>query len=226
MKAMILAAGRGERMRPLTDHMPKPMIPVAGKPLIEHHLHHLATAGFKDIVINIAYRSQQLRNALGDGERFGLRIIYSDEGESGLETGGGIRHALPLLGDAPFALVNGDIYCDYPLVTLQQHQDIGDDLARLVMVDNPAHNSAGDFSLVGERIRDDASCRLTYAGIGLFRPEIVAGQTDSKFPLAPLLKQAMAADKVSGEHYKGLWCDVGTPQRLTDLEASLRANKA
>ena len=212
---MILAAGRGERMRPLTDRTPKPLLPVGGRPLIEHHLRRLAAAGYRDVVINLAWLAAQIREALGDGQRFGLRIHYSEETQGALETAGGIRHALPLLGDAPFLVVNGDIWCDHPLTP----RDPGDALAHLVLVDNPAQHPQGDFALHDGRVEDIGARRLTFSGIGYYRPELFAGLSDGPQPLAPLLRRTMAQGLVSGEHHRGTWIDVGTPQRLQALDA-------
>lgn len=212
---MILAAGRGERMRPLTDRTPKPLLPVGGRPLIEHHLRRLAAAGYRDVVINLAWLAAQIREALGDGQRFGLRIHYSEETQGALETAGGIRHALPLLGDAPFLVVNGDIWCDHPLTP----HDPGDALAHLVLVDNPAQHPQGDFALHDGRVEDIGARRLTFSGIGYYRPELFAGLSDGPQPLAPLLRRTMAQGLVSGEHHRGTWIDVGTPQRLQALDA-------
>ena len=212
---MILAAGRGERMRPLTDRTPKPLLPVGGRPLIEHHLRRLAAAGYRDVVINLAWLAAQIREALGDGQRFGLRIHYSEETQGALETAGGIRHALPLLGDAPFLVVNGDIWCDHPLTP----HDPGDALAHLVLVDNPAQHPQGDFALHDGRVEDIGARRLTFSGIGYYRPELFAGLSDGPQPLAPLLRRTMAQGLVSGERHRGTWIDVGTPQRLQALDA-------
>lgn len=217
MKAMILAAGLGKRMRPLTDHCPKPLLPIAGKPLIVHHLERLQRAGIEDVVINVSYRAEQIIAALGDGAAYQLRIHWSHE-TTPLETGGGIYKALPLLGDAPFLLVNGDVWCDYlPTSTLLQKND----LAHLVLVDNPDHHPNGDFSLMGNRATAHGPQLLTFAGISLLHPELLAGSPPGAFALAPLLKQAMAADRVSGEYFSGHWVDVGTPDRLAALERYL-----
>ena len=214
---MILAAGRGERMRPLTDRTPKPLLTVGGRPLIEHQLIRLAAAGYRDVVINLAWLAAQIRDALGDGHRFGLRIHYSEETQGALETAGGIRHALPLLGDAPFLVLNGDIWCDHPLTP----HDPGDALAHLVLVDNPAQHPQGDFSLHDGRVEDIGAQRLTFSGIGYYRPELFAGLTDGPQPLAPLLRRTMAQGLVSGEHHRGAWIDIGTPQRLQALDTQL-----
>ncbi|WP_110994278.1 N-acetylmuramate alpha-1-phosphate uridylyltransferase MurU [Pseudomonas sichuanensis] len=216
MKAMILAAGKGERMRPLTLHTPKPLVPAAGKPLIEYHLEALARAGFTEVVINHAWLGQQIEDHLGDGSRFGLRLRYSPEGEP-LETGGGIFKALPLLGDAPFVLVNGDIWTDYDFGALRAPLQ---GLAHLVLVGNPGHHGRGDFRLQGEQVTDgdDAPGTLTFSGISVLDPALFEGCQPGAFKLAPLLRKAMAAGQVSGEHYQGRWVDVGTPERLADVE--------
>lgn len=216
MKAMILAAGKGERMRPLTLHTPKPLLPVAGRPLIEYHLRALAAAGFTEVVINHAWLGQQIEDHLGDGSRFGLSIRYSSEGEP-LETGGGIFKALPLLGDAPFLLVNGDIWTDYTFARLRTPLQ---GLAHLVLVDNPGHHGRGDFRLVGGQVvdGDDAPGTLTFSGISVLDPALFAGCAPGAFKLAPLLRQAMTDGKVSGEHYPGQWVDVGTCERLAEAE--------
>jgi MurNAc alpha-1-phosphate uridylyltransferase len=217
--AMILAAGRGERMRPLTDRIPKPLVPVAGKPLIEYHLEKLARAGIRDVVINLAYRGAQIREALEDGSRFGVRISYSDEGPEPIETGGGIFKALPLLGPQ-FIVVNGDVWTDLDFGTLRPLG--GEAHARLVMVPTPPHVARGDFGLDGEHLVERETNRFTYSGIGVFSPRLFAGCEPGKFPLLPLLKRAIGAGRLLGEVYRGKWSDVGTPERLAALEASLR----
>lgn len=216
MKAMILAAGKGERMRPLTLHTPKPLVPVAGVPLIEYHLKALAAAGFKDVVINHAWLGQQIEDYLGDGAQWGLSIQYSAEGEP-LETGGGIYKALPLLGDAPFALVNGDIWTEFDFSRLRQPLA---GLAHLVLVDNPGHHGKGDFRLVDGRVLDAeaGADTLTYSGIAVLDPALFADCQPGAFKLAPLLRQAMTTGQVSGEHFAGHWVDVGTLERLADVE--------
>lgn len=222
MRVLILAAGRGNRMRPLTDSRPKPLLQAGGKTLIEHHLLRLQSAGFDDIVINLAHLGAQIEQALGDGSRYGLRIRYSREGETGLETGGGIRHALPLLGPGPFMVVNGDVYSDYPFDRLRPQTLAAADLAHLVMVPNPPQHSDGDFVLRDGRVHDTAGERLTFSGIGLYRAELVVGGDEPAFPLAPLLRQAMRDGRVSGERYDGAWRDIGTPERLAALDAELK----
>jgi MurNAc alpha-1-phosphate uridylyltransferase len=223
--AMILAAGRGERMRPLTDHTPKPLLPVAGKPLIVWHIERLASAGIRNLVINHAHLGEQVERALGNGERWGVTIHYSAEGQGkALETGGGIFKALPLLGQAPFLVVNGDVWCDADLSALSLHDD---DLAQLLLVDNPAHNPAGDFHLdaVG-RVHAAGEPRLTFSGIGVYSPALFAGCRPGPFPLPPLLRRAMAADRVGGQRHAGRWVDVGTPERLLMLDKQLTAESA
>lgn len=221
MKAMILAAGRGERMRPLTDVTPKPLLPVAGKPLIIWHLERLARAGFRDIVVNHAHLGDQIEALLGDGAAWGLSIAYSAEPEGALETAGGIAHALPLLGAEPFLVVNGDIYCDWNFA----HAAIGTGLAHLVLVDNPPHHPTGDFSLDDGKVGAGKTARLTFSGIGIYRPELFDGIAPGQpAQLAPLLRDAIAAGRVSGEHHRGRWEDVGTPERLAALDAELRAH--
>jgi MurNAc alpha-1-phosphate uridylyltransferase len=221
MKAMILAAGRGERMRPLTDHTPKPLLVAGGKPLIVWHLERLAAAGFRYIVINHAHLGEQIEQALGDGAKWGVHIAYSPEPPGALETAGGIATALPLLGDTPFLVVNGDIYCDVDFGRFSRSTVAG---AHLVMVANPAHHAGGDFSLDGERvIRAHGEQTLTYAGIGIFSPAFFAGvQPGTIMKLRPLLDAAIAAGTLTGERFAGRWVDVGTPQRLAELDAEIR----
>lgn len=223
MKVMILAAGRGNRMRPLTDSTPKPLLKVGGKALIEHHLLRLSAAGFDDIVINLAHLGEQIEQALGDGRDYGLRIRYSKEGEQGLETGGGIRHALPLLGPGPFMVVNGDVYTDFPFAQLGEQGLAANDLAHMVMVPNPPQHTQGDFPLVDGRLQAQGEPRFTFSGIGLYRAALVAGIQEKAFALAPLLRDAMQAGRVSGELYRGDWQDIGTPQRLAALDEALSA---
>ncbi len=220
MKAMILAAGRGERMRPLTDRIPKPLLPVGGRPLIEYHLVALAEAGFTEVVINHAWLGEQIERALGDGRRWGVAIRYSPEPPGGLETAGGIIHALPLLGPAPFLVVNGDVWCNYPFARLPK-EPAG--LAHLVLVDNPPHHPQGDFALVGDRVEAEGEQRFTYGGIAVLRPELFAGSPPGRLPLAPLLRKAMSLGRVSGEHFEGDWYDVGTPDRLNEVNERMAA---
>ena len=217
MKAMILAAGRGERMRPLTDRTPKPLLEVAGRPLIHYHLEALAKAGINDVVINLSWLGGQIREALADGHDWNLTVHFSEEGHPPLETGGGIFRALPMLGPDPFLVVNGDVWSEIPLDSLALADR---DLAHLVLVDNPPHHRQGDFVLTDGRVGDDSQLgpRLTFSGIGLYRPELFAGRDDGAFSLIPVLKEAMGDGQVSGSHYSGKWMDVGTPERLAALE--------
>lgn len=212
--AMILAAGRGERLRPHTDQHPKPLLHIGGRPMIEYHLDALAAAGFTDVVINQGWLGEQLPPALGDGRRWGLNIRYSPEGYPALETGGGIFNALPLLGDAPFVVINGDVWSDYPLRQLPAL----DGLAHLVLIDNPAHHPDGDFHLADGQIQAAGAPCLTFSGIGVYSPHLFAGCRRGAFPLAPLLRTAIAAGRVSAEHYRGAWVDVGTPERWQRLD--------
>lgn len=218
MRAMILAAGKGERMRPLTLHTPKPLIPVAGVPLIEYHLRALARAGFREVVINHAWLGEKIEAYLGDGAQFGLQITYSREAQP-LETGGGIYRALQYLADEPFVVVNGDIWTDYDFAGLRKPLT---GLAHLVLMSNPEHHPEGDFSLQGERVvMPSTSDSLTYTGIAVLHPELFADCAGGAFRLAPLLRQAIAQDKVSGEQFTGHWIDVGTEERLAAVEALL-----
>jgi MurNAc alpha-1-phosphate uridylyltransferase len=205
-------------MRPLTDLMPKPLLPVGGQRLIDYHLQALARAGIRDVVVNHAHLGAQVEAALGDGGRFGLRIHYSPE-EQALETGGGIYRALPLLSEGPFIVVNGDVWTDFNLGGLALGAK---DLAHLVLVDNPAHHPAGDFALDVGRVVDQGESRLTFAGVGVYRAELFAGCQGGAFPLAPLLRAAVAAGRVSGQRHAGDWVDVGTPERLAALDERLR----
>ena len=213
---MILAAGRGERMRPLTDLTPKPLLNVAGKALIEYSLENLAAAGFVDIVINVAYLGQQIMDYCGDGSRWGVTIQYSDEAATALETAGGIAKALPLLGEQPFLVVNADIVCDYPLAELRNKTI---DLAHLVLVDNPSHHPQGDFALSDNGLlSEQGGHKLTFSGIGIYHPALFADvKVDQPLKLKPILSQAMCQGKVSGECFDGLWLDIGTPQRLKEV---------
>jgi MurNAc alpha-1-phosphate uridylyltransferase len=231
MKALIFAAGKGERMRPLTDRTPKPLLAVGGKPLIVWHIEILAAFGVKDIVINTSWLADQFEPALGDGSRWGVRLRYSYEGPEPLETGGGMFKALELLGSSPFLAINGDIWTDYELAKLPNEPD---GLAHLVMVDNPPQHPRGDFSLADNgRVHSEGESRLTFAGIGIYRTSLLDGwrsivgnapgadETPPRFKLAPLLRAAMNRELVSGEHFRGRWTDVGTPERLAALDASL-----
>lgn len=214
MKAMLLAAGRGERMRPLTDTTPKALLRVGGQTLIEHHVHALVQAGVTELVINHAHLGEQIVRALGDGSSYGIGIRYSAETGTPLETGGGIFKALPLLGNAPFLVVNADIWTDFEFASLPQ--DI-DGLAHLVMMENPPQHPGGDFSLSEGRLTPHGPDMLTFSGIGVYRPGLFDGCTAGAFPLAPLLRRAMDAGQVTGERYTGRWYDIGTPERLAAI---------
>lgn len=218
MRAMILAAGRGERLRPLTDSVPKPLVDLAGKPLIEYHLASLAQAGFREVVINQGHLGGQLASALGNGGRWGINIHWSDEQPTALETGGGIFKALPLLGTGPFLVINGDVWTDYPFARLRA---IKCDWAHLVMVPNPAQNPDGDFALLGARIREDGPAKQTFSGIGVYHPRLFDGCSPGKFSVVPLLRAAMRDHLVTGELFTGTWDDIGTLERLETLRQSL-----
>ncbi|MDH3405848.1 MAG: nucleotidyltransferase family protein [Gammaproteobacteria bacterium] len=219
LKVMILAAGRGERMRPLSDTTPKPLLEAGGKPIIVHLIERLVRAGLRDLVINHSHLGEQIEQSLGTGDRYGARILYSHEEGGGLETGGGIFKALPLIESDPFAVINGDIWTDYPFERLS-HPLKG--LAHLVLVDNPPQHSQGDFSLLDGRVDASGKARLTFSGIGVYARDMFAGCQPGKFPLVPLLRAAMEHGQVTGEHYTGLWRDIGTPARLKDLDLELR----
>ncbi len=223
MKAMILAAGRGERMRPLTDQLPKPLLPVAGKPLIHYHLEALSRASLKNIVINHAWLGHLIPQHLGGGQQFGVSIHYSDEGAEGLETAGGIKKALPLLGDSPFIVVNGDVFTDYPYINLKNKLTQGC-LAHLILVPNPSQHPNGDFAISeqGYALAEGAE-RFTFSGIAVYRPEFFRDIPDGKQKLAPYLRLAMQQHKVTAELYHGVWHDIGTVQRLTELSAQLES---
>lgn len=240
MKALVFAAGLGERMRPLTDTTPKPLLRVGGKRLVEWHLEKLAALGVRDVVLNTSWLAAQFPQALGDGARWGLRIAYAYEGGTPLETGGGMWNALPLLGgahgtDEAFLLVNGDVWSDYDFARLPA-EPAG--LAHLVMVDRPTHAKQGDFALDDHgMLRAEGPHLLTYAGIGMYRPQLFDGWRDivvapamvegkPRFPLAPLLRARMPAGLVTGEHHRGRWTDVGTPERLAQLDAALAQSAA
>lgn len=219
---MILAAGRGERMRPLTDQTPKPLLVVAGKPLIQWHVEALVRAGITEIVINHAWLGEKIETALGDGSRLGAQIVYSPEGEEGLETGGGVFHALSLLGDKPFLVINADVATDFDFRTLPQ-QISG--LAHLVLVPNPPHNPGGDFLLNGKQLDDGPGERLTFSGIGVYHPHLFADCQAGTFPLAPLLRAAIVKNQVTAELYPGRWMDVGTHERLAEAGDLLESSQ-
>lgn len=218
-RALILAAGRGQRMRPLTDNVPKPLLEVGGKRLIEWHLEKLAAAGVREIVINISHLAEQFPVALGDGSRWNLGIHYSDEGPQPLETGGGMRRALRWLGDVPFIVVSADIFSQYDYATLPADPD---GLAHLVMVANPDFHARGDFHLDNSKLGEDGDGeRLTFANIGVYRPEFIAGEADGAFKLLPLFQRAMRTRQLSGERFDGFWRNLGTPEQLAALEREL-----
>lgn len=231
MKALILAAGLGERMRPLTDRTPKPLLPVGGKPLIAWHLEKLAAIGVTDVVINTSWLAEQFPVTLGDGQRWGMRLRFAYEGDVPLETGGALLNALPLLGSGPFIAINGDIWTDYDFARLPS--DITGD-AHLVLVDNPPQHPRGDFVLLGDRVASDGDTRLTFSGIGVYRASLLENwrsiigsvpgvdASPPRFKLAPLLRHAMHGGSVGGEHHAGRWTDVGTPARLAGLDSELR----
>jgi N-acetyl-alpha-D-muramate 1-phosphate uridylyltransferase len=221
MKAMLLAAGRGERLRPITDDIPKALVEAGGKPLIGWHLERLAHAGFREVVINVSHLGERIVERLGDGGRYGLRLSYSRERER-LEPAGGIAYARPLLGQAPFLLVNADVYCECDFSRLMK-LELGERLAHLVLVPNPPHKAKGDFSLRAGTVGDEPSPRYTYAGVALMKPALVAPiKPGDKAPLAPLLFEAARRGLLAGELYEGLWQDVGTVERLAELEKVLR----
>jgi N-acetyl-alpha-D-muramate 1-phosphate uridylyltransferase len=215
---MVLAAGRGERMRPLTDRVPKPLLPVGSEPLVALHLRALAAAGIRDVVMNCSWLGEALQAGLGDGGKWGVTIEYSPEPWPPLDTGGGIFQALPRLGPEPFLLVNGDTWCDLPLGSLELPAGM---LGHLVMVPNPDHNPGGDFGLVGGRILPEGEPRHTYGGIAVLAPGLFAGCRPGRFPLAPILRSAAREGMISGMLHRGGWFDVGTPERLHALRARL-----
>lgn len=231
MNALIFAAGLGARMRPLTDHLPKPLLDVGGRPLIAWHLEKLAALGIHNVVINTSWLAEQLPRALGDGSHWGLHLHFSHEGPTPLETGGGMLNAMPLLGEAPFIAVNGDIWTDYDFAQLPREPQ---GLAHLVLVDNPEHHPQGDFQLEADGgLQSEGTHKLTFAGIGVYRPQLLstwrdvightggADETPPRFMLAPLLRAAMHEHRVHGEHHTGRWTDVGTPERLATLRSEL-----
>ena len=219
MKAMILAAGRGERLRPHTDITPKPLIQVGRHRLIEYHLLNLARAGIEDIVINISWLADQIRDTLGDGSNYSLNITYSDEGDEALETAGGIINALPYLDDEAFIVINGDIWCDYDLSSLVNRQMEHE--AHLVLVNNPEHNAEGDFALEQDLIKNSGDKKLTFSGIGVYTRKFFADTDPGKKALAPILRKKSELSKISGEYYNGQWIDIGTIERLAQLRSYL-----
>ena len=221
MRAILLAAGRGERLRPITDTVPKPLVRIAGRALIEYHLENLVRAGIGEAVINLSWLGGQIRAALGAGERFGLAIRYSEEGPVPLETGGGIARALPLLGSEPFLVVNADVWTDLEFAALRQLPAGAD--ASIVLAPNPEHHPEGDFALRDGRVLEASADRLTYTGIGLYRPEFFTGWPAERFPLRPLLRRAIAAGRLHGQVHRGEWYDAGSPERLAWLDAHVRA---
>jgi MurNAc alpha-1-phosphate uridylyltransferase len=221
MKAMILAAGRGERMRPLTDHIPKPLLEVAGKPLIIWHLEKLAKANFEEVIINHAHLGGMIEAYVGDGSRWNLKVTYSREG-SPLETAGGIKKALPLIGDQPFLVVNADIYTDFNFATIK-NRNLNDCKGHLVMVKNPKQHPDGDFFLQNNQIEREGKERLTFSGIAIYQPKIFEDiNIEPVAKLAPILKKLIDAECISGEAYQGLWFDIGTPERLNEVNLFLK----
>ena len=219
MKAMILAAGRGERMRPLTDTLPKPLLEVGSKPLILWHIEKLVASGFKEIVINIAHLGYKIPEAIGDGSKYGVDIFYSDEQDSGaLESAGGIKKALDILGDEPFLVVNGDVFCDFEF---NNSFELGENLAHLILVPNPEHNPNGDFGLNDTLVLNEADNKYTFSGIGYYNPKLFTSLESGKSALAPLLRQEIKNEKISGEIHHGDWHDIGTQQRLQDINDRL-----
>jgi N-acetyl-alpha-D-muramate 1-phosphate uridylyltransferase len=214
-RAIVLAAGRGERMRPLTDSCPKPLLAVRGKPLIVYHLEQLSRLGVQEVVINISWLGGAIRAALGEGARWNLHLRYSDEGDTALETGGGIFRALPWLGPAPFLVVNGDVHTDFDFGALALPPE---SLGQLVLVPNPAHHPQGDFALQAGSVLEQGAPRWTYAGIGLFHPGLFEGCTPGRFPLRPLLQRAIAAGRLHGQLHHGAWSDIGSAERLAALQ--------
>ncbi len=219
MRAMILAAGRGKRLRPLTDSLPKPLIEAGGKPLIEYHLERLADAGFQDIVINQGHLGNKLPEALGNGERWRVRIHWSLEPPEALETGGGIFQALTLLGHGPFLVINGDIYTDYPLARLRA---VKCDQAHLVLVPNPAHNPKGDFSLQGARIHNAGTNMHTFSGLAVYHPRLFSGCAAGRYSIVPTLRKTIDESLVTGELYQGQWLDIGNLERLELLRKQVQ----
>jgi len=222
MKAMILAAGLGERMKPLTLHTPKPLLKVAGKHLIEYSIESLVSAGITDIIINYAHLGEQFPKALGNGDKYGAKISYSPEEDGPLETAGGIINALPLLGDEAFIIVNGDIWCDYPFEKLIQNQKAREtSLCHLVLVTNPEHNESGDFAIHSDVLSEQGKTKFTYSGIGIYHPQLFSDLVVQSMRLKPLLQKAIDLNKATGEIYRGDWSDIGTVERLNELSTQL-----
>ncbi len=221
MKAMILAAGRGERLRPLTDETPKPLIKVAGKSLIEYHLNNLAKAGFKEVIINTAWLADKIHTELGDGSNYGVSIHYSDEGEA-LETAGGIIKALPVLGEEPFLVVNGDIYTDFNFSSIKPLQT--ETQAHLILVDNPEHHTNGDFAISDDNLCNQGEVKYTFSGIGLYSPKFFSESAKGIIPLAPMLRKKADEKLITAQHYSGFWTDVGTIERLQVVKNKLEKN--
>jgi MurNAc alpha-1-phosphate uridylyltransferase len=214
VKAMILAAGRGERLRPLTDDCPKALVAVRGQSLLERHLERFSGAGIKDVVINLGWHGEQIRERVGSGSKYGLNVAFSDEGENILETGGGIHNALHLLGSDPFLVVNSDIYTDMPMTEIGLPENA---LGHLVLVPNPDYRDTGDFDLVDGLVRNSASPSLTYGGVAVYRPEFFDGCEAGRFSIVPMLRKTADDGRLQGALYKGLWADVGTPERLAAI---------
>lgn len=214
MKAMILAAGRGERLRPITDEVPKPLVEVRGQTLLERHLEHVQNAGITDVVINIDWLGHKIVECVGAGERYGLNVTYSDETGNVLETGGGIHKALPLLGNAPFLVINADVYTDMPVPDVSLADE---HLGHLVLVPTPGYRAAGDFDLEDGLVRNGAQ-RHTFSGVAIYRPEFFADCVPGRFSIAPMLRASADAGHLSGSLYDGEWADVGTPERLAALD--------
>jgi MurNAc alpha-1-phosphate uridylyltransferase len=213
---MILAAGRGERLRPITESAPKALVEVRGVSLLERHLRAVKAAGIDTVVINLGWLGERIVDRVGSGKDYGLNVVYSPEGNDILETGGGIHRALPMLGSEPFLVINADIYTDMPLPTqLPERSDDG----HLVLVPTPEHKAGGDFALVDQRVRNEGTPLLTFSGVAIYRPGFFAGCIPGRFPLAPMLRAAADADRLGGQVYEGLWRDVGTPERLSELNA-------
>ena len=217
MIAMLLAAGRGERLRPITDSRPKPLVEVRGKPLIEHHIERLREAGISDVVINLGWLGDQILEHVGSGQRFGVNVVYSPEGDNILETGGGIHRALPMLGNQPFVVINADIFTDMPVPDVELKED---DLGHLVLVPKPGFRDHGDFSLAGGAVSNAEPRDLTFSGVAVYRPVFFADCEPGRFPLAPMLRAAADDGRISGSVYDGLWQDVGTVERLDALNVS------